>query len=105
MEIGVEFEVPTWNEIYSILLSQAEKILYSRFKLDVIIGVTRGGWVPARVLSDLLGVDRLATIRASFYVGVAKTASEPVLAQKVSVNVERKRALLKKPIKNNSPNS
>ena len=94
MESEIEFEVPTLKEIYSMLLSQAEKIRSSRFKLDVIIEVTRGGWVSARVLSDLLGVERLATIRVTFYVSVAKTASEAVLAQSVSVSVERKKALL-----------
>ncbi|MBN1245874.1 phosphoribosyltransferase [Candidatus Bathyarchaeota archaeon] len=94
MEAGAEFEVPTWNQIYAMLLSQAEKIRNSGFKPDVIIGVTRGGWVPARVLSDLLGIPALATVRVEFYLGVAETRDEPVLTQRVSADVEGKRALL-----------
>jgi hypoxanthine phosphoribosyltransferase len=89
-----EFEVPTWNQIYAMLLSQAEKIRQSGFKPDVIIGVTRGGWIPARVLSDLLEVTDLVTVGVDFYVGVAETKKEPVLTQRVSADVKGKKALL-----------
>lgn len=30
--------------------------------VDALVGVTRGGWVPARVLSSLLGVRRMYSI-------------------------------------------
>jgi len=94
VETEAEFEVPTWNQIYSMLVRQAEKICCSGFKPDVLVGVTRGGWVPARVLSDLLGIHVLATVRVEFYLGVAETRNEPVLTQGVSVDVAGKRALL-----------
>ena len=89
-----EFEVPNWNQIYAILLSQAGKIRHSGFKPDVIVGVTRGGWVPARVLSDLLGIHALATIRVEFYLGVAETQNAPVLTQGVFADVKEKKVLL-----------
>jgi len=94
VEARAEFEVATWNHIYAMLLSQAEKIRRSGFKPDVIVGVTRGGWVPARVLSDLLGISSLATVGVEFYLGVAETRNEPVLTQGVSAVVEGKKALL-----------
>jgi len=94
VETEAEFEVPTWNQIYAMLLSQAEKIRCSGFKPDIIVGVTRGGWVPARVLSDLLGIHALATVRVEFYLGVAETRNKPVLTHGVSAEVTRKKALL-----------
>lgn len=94
METEAEFEVPTWNQIYAMLLSQAEKIRCSGFKPDIIVGVTRGGWVPARVLSDFLGIHALATVRVEFYLGVAETRNEPVLTYGVSAEVTGKKALL-----------
>ncbi len=89
-----EFEVPNWSQIYAMLLSQAGKIRRSGFIPDVIVGVTRGGWVPARVLSDLLGIHALATIRAEFYLGVAETQNAPVVTQGVSADVTEKKVLL-----------
>jgi hypoxanthine phosphoribosyltransferase len=94
VETEAKFEVPTWNQIYAMLLSQAEKISCSGFKPDVIVGITRGGWIPARVLSDLLGINALATVRVEFYLGVAETLGEPVLTQGVSEDVKGKKALL-----------
>jgi len=94
VEASAKFEVPTWNRIYTMLLSQAEKIRQSSFKPDVIVGVTRGGWVPARVLSDLLGVPDFATARVEFYLGVTETRNEPVLIQGVSAAVTGKKVLI-----------
>src|SRR4030042_4187530 len=77
-----------------MLLSQAEKILHSGFKPDIVVGITKGGWVPARVLSDTLESPELASVRVEFYLGVAETRNEPVLTQRVSAVVEGKKALL-----------
>jgi hypoxanthine phosphoribosyltransferase len=94
LKTKAEFEAPTWNQIHAMLLKQAEKIRQSRFKPDIIVGVTRGGWIPARVLSDLLEISDLATLGIEFYLGVAETRNEPVLTQSVSEVVEGKKALL-----------
>jgi hypoxanthine phosphoribosyltransferase len=89
-----EFEVPTWNQIYELLLSQAGKIRKSGFKSDVIVAISRGGWLPARVLSDLLETPNLANVRVEYYVGVAETKTEPVLIQGVSSAVTGKKVLI-----------
>lgn len=89
-----EFEAPVWNQIYKMLLNLAEKIHKNGFKPDVIVGVSRGGWPPARVLSDLLDNPNLANVKAEFYLGVAETKEEPVLTQPVSTTVSGKRVLV-----------
>ncbi|MDH5460592.1 MAG: phosphoribosyltransferase family protein, partial [Candidatus Bathyarchaeota archaeon] len=91
MSSEIEFEVPTWNRIYGMLLNLAEKIRKNGFKPDVIVGVSRGGWPPARVLSDLLDNPNLANVKAEFYLGVAETKGEPTLTQPVSVAVAGKK--------------
>ncbi|MEM3774824.1 MAG: phosphoribosyltransferase [Candidatus Bathyarchaeia archaeon] len=90
----LEFEVPKWNQIYKMLVQIAEKIRKDNFKPDVIVGVSRGGWPPARVLSDLLENPNLANVKVEFYVGVAETKGEPTLTQPVSVDVAGKRVLV-----------
>jgi hypoxanthine phosphoribosyltransferase len=90
----LEFEVPTWNQIYNMLLNLAEKIRKDGFKPDLIVGISRGGWPPARVLSDLMDNPNLANVRAEFYLGVAETKGEPVLTQPVSTSVADKKVLI-----------
>ena len=94
MKSELEFEVPTWNQIYDMLLNLTEKIRKNGFKPDIIVGVSRGGWPPARVLSDLMGNSNLANVRAEFYLGVAETKEEPVLTQQVSMEVAGKKVLV-----------
>ncbi|UCE44437.1 MAG: phosphoribosyltransferase [Candidatus Bathyarchaeota archaeon] len=94
MAESLELEIPTWDKIYDFLLSLAEKIREDGFKPDVIVGVSRGGWPPARVMSDLLENPEIANVKAEFYIGVAKTKGEPILTQPVSVSVEGKEVLL-----------
>jgi len=77
-----------------MLLDQAEKIRRNGFKPDIIVGVSRGGWPPARVLSDLLENPNLANARAEFYLGVAETKTEPILTQPVSAAVAGKKVLI-----------
>jgi hypoxanthine phosphoribosyltransferase len=88
------FEIPTWNQIYYMLLNLAQKIRRSKFKPDILVGVSRGGWPPARVLSDLLDNPNLANVRAEFYVGVAETKTEATLTQPVSALVKGKKVLI-----------
>jgi hypothetical protein len=94
MKPEFEFEVPTWNQMYDMLLNLTEKIRKNGFKPDIIVGVSRGGWPPARVLSDLMGNPNLANVRVEFYLGVAETKGEPTLTQPVSVAVDGKKILL-----------
>ena len=94
METELEFEIPTWDQIYEMLLHLAQTIRQSRFEPDIIVGVSRGGWPPARVLSDLLDNPNLANVRAEFYVGVGETKCEPTLTQPVSVPVADKKVLI-----------
>ena len=90
----LEFEIPTWEKIYELLLNLASKIRKANFKPDVIVGISRGGWPPARIMSDLLENPELANVKAEFYLGVAKTKSEPVITQPVSVSVHGNKILI-----------
>lgn len=89
-----EFEVPTWEGIYELLLNLADKIRKDSFKPDVIVGISRGGWTPARIMSDLLENPELASVKAEFYLGIAETKGEPVITQPVSVSVRGKKVLV-----------
>jgi uncharacterized protein len=93
MAANVEYEVPTWNQIYATLIKQAEHI-WNNFQPDVIVGICRGGWIPARVLSDLLDNSNLANVRTESYTGIGKAVDQPILTQEVSMDVKGKKVLL-----------
>lgn len=88
------FEVPKWNQIYDMLIELSDKIRTSGFEPDVLIGMSRGGWLPTRILSDLLENPHIASVGVEFYVGVYETNLEPRLTQPLSISVFDKRILL-----------
>jgi hypoxanthine phosphoribosyltransferase len=94
VNLDLEFEAPTWHQIYKMLVNLAQKIRDKNFALDIIVGVSRGGWIPARILSDLLCNPNLANIRSDYYLGVSKRKAEPTLTQPVSMTVKDKRILV-----------
>lgn len=50
----------------------SKMIKSSKFNPDAIVGISRGGLIPARILSDLLGVYRMYTISLRSYSGNKK---------------------------------
>jgi len=90
----LRFEVPTWNQIYDMLIELADKIRGNGFEPDIIVGISRGGWLPTRVLSDLLDNPHIASVGVEFYVGVAEANYEPKLTQPISVSVLDKKILI-----------
>ena len=94
MEHSESFEIPAWEQTYSMLLKLAQKIRHDMFSPDIIVGVSRGGSPPAIVLSDLLENPEIANVKAEFYLGVEETKKKPVITQPVSVNVKGKKVLV-----------
>lgn len=94
MSEDLEFEIPSWEQIYEMLLNLANKIRKDNSKPDIIIGVSRGGWAPGRIMSDLLENPQIANVKTEFYKGVAETKGEPAITQSVSMPVKGKKILV-----------
>jgi hypoxanthine phosphoribosyltransferase len=91
---NIDYEVPTWNQIYEMLLCQAQKIKTQNYKPDLIVAIARGGVVPARILSDLLEIPSISFIQIEFYTNINQTLQEPTLKQTLTTNVAGKKILL-----------
>ena len=94
MEANLEYEVPTWNQINDMLLAQAQKIQNQQFQPDIIIGIAKGGIIPARILSDLIETPQLAALQIAFYLGIAQSTLAPILKQPLTVAIKNKKTLI-----------
>jgi hypoxanthine phosphoribosyltransferase len=91
---NLEFEIVSWDQIYELVLQLSKSIEKSKFNPELIVGVSRGGWIPARIISDLIGTKKIVNITVEFYVGIAKTKSEPLISETFSHSIENKRILI-----------
>ncbi len=77
-----------------MLLSLAREIKASAYKPEVIVGVSRGGWPPARIMSDLLENSNIANMKVEFYKDIGVRFERPRITQPVTSQVNRKRVLV-----------
>ena len=79
------FTVPTWDYIENLSFKLFMKIKESSFRPDLIAGISRGGLVPARIISDLYLAEgkkvTLSIMQVGFYSGVNKRQKEPIIYQ------------------------
>jgi hypothetical protein len=87
-------EVPSWDYIYELCVKLADQIKKSGYKPDLLVALSRGGWIPGRILSDLLDNPTIATIKVEHYLDIYKTMDEPRITQPIPIDVRGKRILL-----------
>ncbi len=78
-----QYEFVWWERLYELCFLLYEKIMESGYNPDVIIGVARGGWVPARVLSDLFFMPDTANVKVDLYRGIYARNERPRVSQSI----------------------
>ena len=68
----IPVDLVDWDRFHRLARSLAFRIRESGFKPDMVVAIARGGYVPARVLCDYLGVMDLASFRVEHYRGARK---------------------------------
>jgi len=64
------------------------------YRPDIIVGIARGGLVPARIMSDILDVKSVGVLGISFYKGIGKRAGAPDIYQEITADLKGKRVLV-----------
>jgi len=75
MDKNFKCQFLSWEGAWNLSKVTAKKIIQSGYEPDMIIGVTRGGWVPAMNLSDLLGIKDLLALKVEHW-GITATKSK-----------------------------
>lgn len=84
----------SWEDVQKLTEDVAEKVRSSGFKPDIIVAVSRGGFDPARILCDQLGVMRLASVQIEYYTGVNRTSRSPQVIYPLNAEVSGLRVLV-----------
>jgi len=83
------------NDVYELSRKTAMKIIESGYKPDMIIGLARGGWFTARIISDYLNVDDLVSIKIEHWGTTAKISlPEARLKHPFEIDLKDKKVLL-----------
>ncbi len=84
----------SWEEIVDTVREVARSIENSGFKPDMIVGILRGGIIPARLLADELDVEDLGFIEIKLYTSIGARKPQPYLRQPLILPATGRRVLV-----------
>lgn len=91
----MKFVTPSWDEIYQISLDVATKIRTNeRVPFDTLVGISRGGLVFCRILSDLLDIQDIRILKCEYYTDVGATSKRPLISQELQGKIKGRNVLV-----------
>jgi len=94
LSVDIDYEVPTWSQIFDLLFCQAQKIQNQSYRPDAVVGIARGGLISARILTDLLETPELEILQMEFYTGINQTHLKPTIKQPLNHSFAGKKTLI-----------
>jgi hypoxanthine phosphoribosyltransferase len=83
----------TWEEVYRLCREVARQLREVGATIDLIVAIARGGYIPGRLLSDMLGVSDLTSFKIEHYHGAQKQ-SEALVKYPLNADINGRNVLL-----------
>lgn len=90
----VPVKLVSWDEIVEWSLGLGKVIESSGWTPDMVVAVARGGYVPARLLCDYLGVTDLMSLQSQHWVEAAKAAQKAIIRNAYSIEARGLKVLV-----------
>ena len=90
---GKRCELITWEHFYGLSRRLSRELHKASFSPEVIVAISRGGCIPARVVCDYLDVFDLDVIKIEHYHGLHREKAA-ILRYPLSADISGKRVLL-----------
>lgn len=92
MEQGKRCERVSWGRFHTLARRLARRIRTTGYRPDTIVAIGRGGYLPARILSDFLNVPDLASFKIEHY-HATRMAREAVVRHPLPCDLSGRRVL------------
>jgi len=86
-------EVITWQRFYALARRLAHRVNESGYRPDLIVAIARGGYMPARILSDFLGQPDMDSFRIEHHRNAQKQAAA-LVRYPLAADIAGRRVLL-----------
>ena len=65
-------EYITWSRFYALSRKLVRRVHASGYRPDIIVAIGRGGYMPARIVSDFMHIMNLTSFKIEHYAGTQK---------------------------------
>jgi len=84
----------SFDEVYELSYQLSISIKETGFRPDIVVAISRGGFTPARLLCDFLGITDLTSVKVQHYQHGAQKEKQANLKFPLSGSIEGKKVLL-----------
>ncbi len=86
--------LPSWEELHEDIKEIVKKIKIDNYQPDIVIALSRGGFVPARVICDLMIIKDLVSVKVDHWGITAAKDGKAHLRYPISADLSGKKALI-----------
>jgi len=86
--------LPSWEEIYENISEVAKKVKKDRYQPDIVIALSRGGFVPARIICDLMIIKDLVSVKVDHWGITAAKDGKAHLRYPINADLSGKKVLI-----------
>ena len=90
----LEFLFLSWDDVQGLSEKVSDLIMDSGYKPDLMIAISRGGFDPARIMSDQLNIRKLASLQIIYYPGLNTRRDKPEVLFPLNAQVEGLKVLV-----------
>jgi len=90
----VKVKLVSWEEIVEWSRGLAGLVKKSGFKPDLVVALSRGGYVPGRLICDFLGVENLVSIQSQHWTEAAKAEEKAIIKFPYTLDLKGMKALV-----------
>ncbi|MDY6964366.1 MAG: phosphoribosyltransferase [Halobacteriota archaeon] len=87
-------EIRSWENVYKRSKELSDKVKEAEYEPDIVIGLARGGWVPARNLCDFLGIKDLISLKLEHWGVTATPDGEAKIKYPIDIDLTGKKVLV-----------
>lgn len=86
--------LPSWDELHENIKEIAKNIKEDNYQPDMVIALSRGGFVPARVICDLMIIKDLVSVKVDHWGVTAAKDGKAHLRYPIDVDLTGKKVLI-----------
>ena len=94
MSSKMKSKIVSFQEVHEMVRQVAENVKASGYVPTTVIGLARGGWIPARLICDFLGITDLLSLKVEHWLQTGKTKDEATIRYPLNVVLSGKRLLI-----------
>lgn len=94
MSIKMNCKIVSFREVHDMVRLVAEDVKSSGYNPTTVIGLARGGWIPARLICDFLGITDLLSLKVEHWLQTGKAKDEATIRYPLNLDLSGKTLLV-----------